>query len=68
MKKTVLVLTIIVLCLFIAGCSSSSSGNYDKNDSYYYNNDKNKDGSLSDKEWGNAWNSYLNDKYNEYGY
>ena len=31
--------------------------------SQLYNNDKNKDGSLSDKEWGNAWNSYLNDNY-----
>ena len=69
MKKTIIfVLLVTVLCLLGAGCSSTESGNYDKKDSYYYNNDKNKDGSLSDKEWGEAWNSYLDDKYNEYGY
>ncbi len=61
-------MVVVVLLVFAAGCSNKSSGNYDKDDSYYYNNDKDKDEYLNDKEFKDAWNSFLDDKYNEYGY
>ncbi|MDD6269329.1 MAG: hypothetical protein PUA84_04660 [Oscillospiraceae bacterium] len=39
----------------------SKSGNYDKNDKYYSNNDANNDGYIDDKEFQNAVDDYMSD-------
>lgn len=39
----------------------STSGNYDKNDKYYSNNDANNDGYIDDKEFQNAVDDYMSD-------
>lgn len=41
--------------------SSSSSGNYNKNDSYYSSNDYNNDGYLNQNEFQGAVNDWMND-------
>ena len=46
--------------------SSDTKYKYDKSDSYYRSNDKDKDGYLDDDEFENAWNSFLDDKYKQY--
>ena len=63
---SVLIIVAIIGVLVFTNMNQSS-GNYNKNDPYYSEADENKDGNLSDKEWGNAWNNYLNDKYKENG-
>lgn len=46
----------------LMGCdSSSSSGNYDRSDSYYRNNDHNDDGYINDNEFQDAVGDYLDD-------
>lgn len=39
----------------------SNSGNYNKNDSYYRNNDSDKDGYINDKEFQNAVGDFMDD-------
>lgn len=41
--------------------NQSNSGNYNKNDSYYRNNDSDKDGYINDKEFQNAVGDFMDD-------
>ena len=54
--------------LLVRGRTKSSTGNYNKSDSYFSSNDHDNDGNLSEDEWLDAWKDYLNDKFDETGY
>ncbi len=66
--RTIAVIAVLTMySLSAIGCGSSSkrsstgNGNYNKNDSYYSNNDSNKDGNINDKEFQNAVGDWMDD-------
>jgi hypothetical protein len=48
--------------------SSDKGYGYDESDPYYSSNDYNNDGYLTDEEFNAAFDDYLNDLYDAYGY
>lgn len=61
--KAVCALTIgVSMFCILTGCDgSSNSGNYDRNDGYYRDNDHNNDGYINDNEFQDAVGDYLDD-------
>ena len=64
--KKIISAVFVTLCLglYVAmaiDSGSSSSGNYDKNDKYYSNNDHDNDGYINDDEFRDAVGNWMDD-------